>query len=182
MTNDLLAKVVKKNELYVKWKTTPFMSVNYELNKKSFKDCEKNVAKDIINAKKLYYHRIFNTYRGDMKKSLRIINATLSKNKISSEMPSTFFHNGKELTNLTGIANAFNTHFVNIGKTLASEIVNNIPDNADYTQYLNTPSVETCKFKCVTQEDIMRAIDNLENKNSSGHDGISNRILKFYQI
>ena len=99
-------------------------------------------------------------------------------------MPSTFFHNDKELTNPTEIANVFNTHFVNIGKTLASEIVNNIPDNADYTQYLNTPSVKTCKFKCVTQEDIMRAIDNLENKNSSGYDGISNKILKYikYEI
>ena len=30
----------------------------------------------------------------------------------------------------------------------------------------------------------MRAIDNLENKNSSGHDGISNEILKYikYEI
>ena len=119
-----------------------------------------------------------------MKNSWRIINDTLSKNKRSSEMPSTFSHNGKELTDPTEIANAFNTHFVNIGKTLASEIVNNIPDNADYTQYLNTPSVETCKFECVAREDIMRAIDNLENKNSSGHDGISNKILKYikYEI
>ena len=119
-----------------------------------------------------------------MKNSWRIINDTLSKNKRSSEMPSTFSHNGKKLTDPTEIANAFNTHFVNIGKTLASEIVNNIPDNADYTQYLNTPSVETCKFECVAQEDIMRAIDNLENKNSSGHDGISNKILKYikYEI
>ena len=99
-----------------------------------------------------------------MKNSWRIINDTLSKNKRSSEMPSTFSHNGKKLTDPTEIANAFNTHFVNIGKTLASEIVNNIPDNADYTQYLNTPRLETCQFECVAQEDIMRAIDNLENK------------------
>ena len=51
ITNDLLAKVVKNKEQYVKWKTIPLTSVNYELNKKSFKDCEKNVAKDIINVK-----------------------------------------------------------------------------------------------------------------------------------
>ena len=49
-----------------------------------------------------------------MKNSRRIINDTLSKNKLSSEMPSTFFHNGKELTVPTKIANAFNTHFVNM--------------------------------------------------------------------
>ena len=69
MTNDLLVKVMKKS----------LTSVNYELNKRSFKDYEKDVAKDIINAKKLYYHRIFNAYRGDMENSWGIINDTLSK-------------------------------------------------------------------------------------------------------
>ena len=91
MTNDLLAKVVKKNELYVNWKTTPLTSVNYELNKKSFKDCEKNLAKDIINAKKLYYHRIFNTCRGNMKNSWRIINDTLAKINLVQKCPPPFF-------------------------------------------------------------------------------------------
>ena len=37
-------------------------------------------------------------------------------------------------------------------------------------------------FKCVTQEDIVKAIDNLENKNSSGHDGISNKVLKYIKL
>ena len=54
MTNDLSTNVVKKNELYVKWKKNPLISANYELNKKSFKDHEKEVVKEIINAKKLY--------------------------------------------------------------------------------------------------------------------------------
>ena len=51
-------------------KKTPLTSANYELNKKSFKDHEKEVVKDIINAKRLYYTRIFNVYRSDMKKNL----------------------------------------------------------------------------------------------------------------
>ena len=177
MTNDLLTKVVKKNELYVKWKKTPLTSANYELNKKSFKDHEKEVVKDIINAKRLYYTRIFNVYRSDMKKTWKTINETLSKNKEILELPSSFFHNGKELTNPSEIASEFNKHFANIGKTLASEIASNTTNNSDYTQYLKTPSLKTCTFKCVTQEDIVKAIDNLENKNSSGHDGISNKVL-----
>ena len=41
-----------------------------------------------------------------MKNSWRIINDTLSKNKRSSEMPSTFSHYGKELTDPTEFANA----------------------------------------------------------------------------
>ena len=34
------------------------------------------------------------------------------------------------------------------------------------------------KFRHIAEEDTMKAIDNLENKNSSGHDGISNKLLK----
>ena len=65
---------------------------------------------------------------------------------------------------------------------LASEIVSNTTNNSHYPQYLNTPSLKTCTFKCVTQEDIVRAIDNLENKNSSGHDGNSNMVLKYIKL
>ena len=34
------------------------------------------------------------------------------------------------------------------------------------------------QFKCINEEYTIKAIDNLENKNSSGHDGISNKLLK----
>ena len=41
------------------------------------------------------------------------------------------------------------------------------------------PSVETrFQFKCITDNDTRLAIDKLENKSSSGHDGISNKLLK----
>ena len=112
-------------------------------------------------------------------KKRRTINATLSKDKISSELPSFFYHNDPELTNPTEIANAFNMHFANIGKNLAAEIERNITDDSDFTQYHTAPNLTKCKFCCVTQAEIVQAIDKLENKNSSGHDGISNKLLKF---
>ena len=34
------------------------------------------------------------------------------------------------------------------------------------------------QFKCINKENTIKAIENLENKNSSGHDGISNKLLK----
>ena len=72
------------------------------------------------------------------------MNETLSKNKQILELPSSFFHNGKELTNPSEIASEFNKHFANIGKTLTSEIASNTTNNSDYTQYLKTPSLKTC--------------------------------------
>ena len=117
-----------------------------------------------------------------MKKTWKTINETLSRNKFISELPSTFLHDDLELTDPIEIANAFNTHFANIRKTLASQIVNSITSDKNFTQYLNSPSLKSCKFKCVSQAEVMTAIDNLENKNSSGHDGISNKILKFIKF
>ena len=45
MTNEPLIKIVEKNKLYVKWKTTPINLEKYEEIKKQFKECEKNVIK-----------------------------------------------------------------------------------------------------------------------------------------
>ena len=144
-----------------------------------FKNHEKEVLKDITNAKKNYFNRIFNAYKNDMKKTWRTINETLSRDKISSELPSIFYHNDLELTNPTEIANAFNMHVANIEKNLAAEIERNITNDSDFTQYLTAPSLTKCKFRCVTQAEIVQAINKLENKNSFGHDGISNKLLKF---
>ena len=70
-------------------------------------------------------------------------------------------------------------HFANIGKNLAAKIERNITNDSDFRQYLTAPSLTKCKFRCVTQAEIVQAIDKFENKNSFGHDGISNILLKF---
>ena len=64
-------------------------------------------------------------------------------------------------------------------KNLAAEIERNITNDSDFTQYLTAPSLTKCKFRCVTQAEVVQAVDKLENKNSFGHDGISNKLLKF---
>ena len=73
--------------------------------------------------------------------------------------------------------NAFNIYFANIEKNLSSQIDQNI-DDADYKQYLTSHTAENLRFKCITEDCTIKVIDNLENKNSSGHDGISNKLLK----
>ena len=117
-----------------------YMRILKQYIKTEFKNCEKGVLRDIANAKKLYYIRIFNSYKRDMKKTWRTINKTLTRNKQGSELPSIFFHDDKELTNLTEIANAFNVYFANIGKNLAADIESSISTDQSYTQYLLNPT------------------------------------------
>ena len=66
----------------------------------------------------------------------------------------------------------------NIGKNLAADIESSISTDQSYTQYLLNPTKKKCIFRCATQEEVVKAINNLENKRSSGHDGISNKVLK----
>ena len=76
-----------------------------------FKNHEKEVLKDITNAKKITILIEFlmpiTGYKNDMNKTWSTINETLSKDKISLDLPSIFYHNDLELTNPTEIANAF---------------------------------------------------------------------------
>ena len=117
-------------------------------------------------------------YKRDMKKTWRTINERLTRNKQCSELPSIFLHDDKELTNPTEIANAFNVYFANIGNNLAADIESNIPTDQSSTQYMLNPTNEKCIFRYATQDEVVKAINNLENKRSSGHDGISNKVLK----
>ena len=45
-------------------------------------------------------------------------------------------------------------------------------------QYLGTPTKTSFNFHCSTEMETMKAIDTLENKSSSVHDGISKKIVK----
>ena len=177
MTNELLAKIVIKNEMYVDWKTTPVTSEHFERVKLRFKGYEKLVLKEIEIAKREYFGRVFAAYRSDMKKTWQVISETLSRNIKKAELPSKFVHEGREIEDPTEIANAFNIYFAHIGKNLSSTIEQD-DTNADYKQYLNSPTAEKLQFKCINEEYTIKALDNLENKNSSGHDGISNKLLK----
>ena len=53
MNNELLTQIVRKNKMYVEWKTTPVTNVNYELIKLRFKSYEKD-----LQYKKLRNHTL----------------------------------------------------------------------------------------------------------------------------
>ena len=98
-------------------------------------------------------------------------------------MRTTIFHDDVQLSDAKEIATTFNTYFANIGKKLAANINDNNNTFDDFQQYLNTPAAETSlKLNCITEYEMMKAIDRLENKSSSGHDGISNKLLKLVQM
>ena len=51
-----------------------------------------------------------------------------------------------------------------------------------YKAYLQTPHAQNCKFQLIDENATIKAIDYIENKSSSGHDGISNILLKYVKL
>ena len=48
--------------------------------------------------------------------------------------------------------------------------------------YLQTPHAQNCRFELFDENATIKAIDYIENKPSSGHDGISNVLLKYVKL
>ena len=75
------------------------------------------------------------------------------------------------------IAEEFTKHFSGVGKHYAEQIPSPINDINHYLSYI-PDNPKTVFMKPVLPSEIDKIIINLPNKNSSGHDNLSNILLK----
>ena len=75
-----------------------------------------------------------------MKKTWRSINETLIRSKTRCDLPPTFFHNGRTISNINEIAYTFNLYFANIGINFASETETQLDNIINFLQYMGTPA------------------------------------------
>ena len=73
--------------------------------------------------------------------------------------------------------NKFSEYFTNIGPELANQI--NKSGNKHFKDYLNTKHDSVFTFHKINVMDIVKVIDRLHTKCSSGNYGISTKLLKF---
>lgn len=75
------------------------------------------------------------------------------------------------ITSPVKIANVFNSHFIDKVESLSNRINND---------YLGLPTQRQSMFlKPISTDDVIRIIKSLKNKNSTGHDDISTKAVKF---
>jgi hypothetical protein len=107
---------------------------------------------------------------------------TRHNNNIHEPPPLT--ENGKKIKSGLHIANTFNTYFSTMidNRPNGSHInpVSNV-NNDKFSRYLSIVTMEpmsTLNYVSVTSEEIKEIIKSLSNKNSSGYDEISSKVLK----
>ena len=176
MTNDLLVLINKKNDMYRNWKST-VNDEEYENKKVNFKTYDRIVSDGIQNAKHQYYFNTFISQKNNMKKTWKTIDETLNRGKNKTNFPSEFIMDQKIIAAHKEIADNFNVFFANIGAKLSAG--NNQSNCAQsYSDYLNNPTPHRFTPSTINESYILSIINKLKNKNSSGNDEISNKLLK----
>ena len=122
MTNGILKSINTKDRMYKKLLRAKISnSESYATLKAEFKAYQSSLRRSIKEAKRLYYNKVFNMYKNDIKQTWAIIKDTL-QNKAREELPNKYLLNDRTLTNIDEIANEFNKYFINIGRLLSEEI------------------------------------------------------------
>ena len=119
-----------------------------------------------------------------MKQTWRTITETLNKQVNNREIPTKIIHNDETFTDNEEMADRFNSYFANIGVQLSSsfEESDRLPSFETYLDDNNVNPDLSFHFTPVTDDLALTLISNLQNKTSSGMEGISNKLLKLIKF
>ena len=147
------------------------------VNKIRLDTYNKEYKKLIRQAKNKYYINKLNNSWGNSKQQWNLVNSLTGRLKNDTHAVSNLLINNKLTSNSKHIATAFAEYFSQIGVNLVKDQHTDMA----YHNYLdNYKPKATFKFKPVTISMVKKTIRSLQNKNSSGEDGISNKILKIF--
>ena len=89
-------------------------------------------------------------------------------------MPNRFIIDGQSVPNMKNIANAFNVYFSSSGTEMADEL----PEVAEYEEYLEKHPVSKFKLKPLEEEGVVKIMTNQQPKRSCGIATIDNKVVK----
>ena len=104
----------------------------------------------------------------------------LCKKRKKVNFPEFFKIDNTVVTDTTNIADKFNFFFANIGQNLAKEIC--VPSMINFKNYLLNQNDNNFTFKLIGEDFVRKLIDDLDSKNSTGCDGLSNTLLKAIKL
>ena len=95
----------------------------------------------------------------------KVLNTVMGTPCFGSEYPDHFVNNDIVISNKKDITNMLKTYFTNIGPELSKDIT--IPTNASIYDYLENRNNQTLFLTSVSEEEVIRTVNNLECKTST---------------
>ena len=177
ITRGILISLKTKDKLFKKIVSLKKSNhTSYESHRIKYDKFKKTFHKILRAAKQKYWTEQFELNKHNMKTTWKNINNLLNRQNDKSNFPEFFLdNNNTKVTNPQNIANEFNNFYVNLGPQLAQ----NIPATHSTTESTNTNNIpHSFYFTPVTPMEILKIVQNLKPKTSSGFDDISPKLLK----
>ena len=128
-------------------------------------------------AKYQYTHDLISACRNDCKRMWGILNRMSGKVRKADNVSDEINVDGIKVSDPKKISNAFAKYYSEIGKCMSENIEKQGP-TFDATANITNMVNESCFFFPTTHNEIECLIRGLKLKNSTGHDGLSNTILR----
>ena len=177
ITHGIIKSIKQRDKLYKELSCTNRSHARYHPLKNKLNTFNKTLKKTIREAKLVYYRREFEYNRSNIKRTWSTINDILCKTKHSHQGVKSIISNGRMINDTAEIVNKFNEFFINIGPNLISNVSR--VTHETHHKYLTRNILTSFNFSLVDENHIAKTLASLRTKNSSGHDGISTKLLKF---
>ena len=168
-----LAKCSKKQSRLYK----DFLLQRTEVSEKQYKNYRITLQKVKRHSKKAYYLKKCTDFRNNTKKLWQVINKVCQKTTDKSCVIDKIKVGNIDCTSASIITNEFGKYFSEVGRNFANKIGNSNQNINDYINKIPNNQNNLFLTPCTPME-IDKIIRNLPNKTSSGHDNISNVLLK----
>ena len=172
LTKSIKKSITTKRKLYAK-----VISSNHESGAVSHYKSYRNILTSVLRkAKGHYYANLFNAKQDTNIWST--INDLLGKKRGPDKLPESLKVNVNctehILTDPPDIVHGFNNYFVNVGESLANNILHT---NTDYRCYLDNSLSHSSFLQPVTAFEVRRLLETLNSKKASGWDNIPPKLL-----
>ena len=186
-----LTKVIRKrpnNKPYINQEIKLLIKEKEKMQKKyakypitygeQYKKFRNLVTNEIRKAKHTYFKNKLNSSSGDTKNTWKVINQILKpNNEIDKNKVNSFINPSDQQEKITDdkmICEMFNNYYVNAGKNLSNNIIDN---NIPATDYLDSRVSETLIFPSTDELEVTRLVECLDDS-AAGVDDIPARIIK----
>ena len=115
-------------------------------------------------------------HKSNIRHTWATIKEIIGKIKNKHDFPDHFTVDGMKITQPFDIANCFNNFFAQVGPSLSKSLSHN--GNKTVSSYMKQVISSSFHFECVDTTTVHKLISDLANKNSSGPDGITAKLLK----
>lgn len=168
--NNSIKKASKiKENLYKKWKQN-----RNDINYMRYVNYKNKFNAMIRNSKQLFYNKLFEN-DANSKKVWDEVNSII-KNKSKENKIAKIEDNGISYESNKDISNLLNKYFTTIGEILNANIISG---NNDFRKYMPPKLDNSIRLTKISVQEVEKIINSMANKNSSGIDMISQKLLKF---